>query len=79
VVYTSSIAAVGIGTPGHPATEVTPWNYGWAAQRLHSQQYQSQQVALRYARQGLPVVIVNPRVPHRRAGHWADPHGADRV
>ena len=63
VVYTSSIAAVGLGAKGELADENTKWNYGWMANAYIRSKYQGQLVALRYARQGLPVTIVNPAFP----------------
>lgn len=63
IVYTSSIAGVGLGTKDVPADEKTPWNYGWLANAYIRSKYEGQLVALRYARQGLPVVIVNPAFP----------------
>ncbi len=63
VVYTSSIAGIGLGSKEHPADEGTKWNYGWMANAYIKSKYQGQLVALRYARQGLPVTIVNPAFP----------------
>lgn len=63
VVYTSSIAALGLGSRTRPATEATPWNYGWLANAYIRSKYEGQLVAMRNARQGLPVVIVNPAFP----------------
>lgn len=63
IVYTSSIAGIGLGTRNQPANEKTPWNYGWIANAYIKSKYAGQLVALRFARQGLPVVVVNPAFP----------------
>ncbi len=63
VVYTSSIAALGRGTKEKPATEETPVRPEVLIGDYKRSKYLAQQVALEFARRGLPVVIVNPSFP----------------
>jgi dihydroflavonol-4-reductase len=65
VVYTSSIAAVGSHDDGTPASEEdqfssVDWEIGNAYIRS---KWLSELDALRFAREGLPVVVVNPAFP----------------
>jgi dihydroflavonol-4-reductase len=65
VVYTSSIAAVGRGDNGRPVDETHPfsradWDEGNAYIRS---KWLSEQDALRFALEGLPLVVVNPAFP----------------
>lgn len=65
VVYTSSIAAVGRGDNGTPADEThqfsqQDWDDGNAYIRS---KWLSELDALRFAREGLPLVVVNPAFP----------------
>ena len=63
VVHTSSIAAVGLKEGGVPADETTPFvDYDLADHYVLSK-HRSEQLALQYARDGLPVVVVNPGFP----------------
>jgi dihydroflavonol-4-reductase len=63
VVYTSSIAGIGLAEKGELANEDTPWNYGWYANAYIQSKFEGQLVAQKYAREGLPLVIVNPAFP----------------
>jgi len=63
VVYTSSIAAVGLTGDGSPADESTPWNLWDIASHYITSKFHAERVALRLAEAGLPVVIVNPAFP----------------
>src|SRR5262249_12940434 len=63
IIYTSSIAAVGVNTDGRPANETTEfphWEDGNAYIRCKSL---SEREALKFAREGLPLVAVNPAFP----------------
>jgi len=63
VVYTSSIATLGVAKDGVPATEDTT---GTLADRIGPYQrskFLAEEVARDFARRGLPVVIVNPSTP----------------
>jgi dihydroflavonol-4-reductase len=63
VVYTSSVAALGLGTREQPADETTPVHPAHIIGDYKRSKYLAQQVALKFARNGLPVVIVNPSYP----------------
>jgi dihydroflavonol-4-reductase len=64
VVYTSSIAALGV-KPGKELTdEETPFNQFHMANDYVMTKYLSQQEALTFAREGMPIVVVNPCFPY---------------
>ena len=63
VVYTSSIAALGRGTKENPADEDTPVRPEVLIGDYKKSKYLAQEVALQFAKRGLPVVIVNPSFP----------------
>lgn len=62
IVYTSSIAAVGL-VPGGLADETTKWNLFDVANPYILTKWQSERIAMRFAEGGLPVVVVNPGFP----------------
>ncbi len=62
IVYCSSVAALGAHGPD-PANETARFNLAWTGDHYYISKYRSEQVALQFARRGLPVVIVNPSVP----------------
>jgi dihydroflavonol-4-reductase len=62
IVYTSSIAAVGIA-PGGLADETTRFNLFDVANPYILTKWQSERIAMRFAESGLPVVVVNPGFP----------------
>lgn len=63
VVYTSSIAAVGIAPGNARSTEDTPFNQYTLGNHYVLTKYLSQQEAIGFAKNGLDVVIVNPCFP----------------
>ncbi|MCR4392052.1 MAG: NAD-dependent epimerase/dehydratase family protein [Candidatus Acetothermia bacterium] len=64
VVYTSSVAALGLRGDRRPADEETPVDPRTIASDYKRSKYLAEQVALAFARErGLPVVIVNPSFP----------------
>jgi len=63
VVYTSSIAAIGVKPGIEPADEETAFNQYRMANDYVLTKYLSQQEALSFAREGLPLVVVNPAFP----------------
>jgi dihydroflavonol-4-reductase len=65
VVYTSSIAAVGRGENGEPVDETRAFGPAeWEAGNAYIRsKHLSEQDALRFAREGLPLVVVNPAFP----------------
>ncbi len=63
VVYTSSVAACGIPPDGTPGTEETPIDRHHLAGAYKHSKYLAECEALNLARDGLPVVVVNPSTP----------------
>jgi dihydroflavonol-4-reductase len=63
VVHTSSIGAVGLAEDGGLADETTGFNYWSIANHYIRSKWLSERDALRFAAEGLPVVIVNPAFP----------------
>jgi dihydroflavonol-4-reductase len=63
VVYTSSIAALGIAPGREPSTEETPFNQYDLGSHYVLSKYLSQQEALWFADRGLDLVVVNPAFP----------------
>jgi dihydroflavonol-4-reductase len=62
VVYTSSIAAVGLRSDGAPSDETVTWNLHDIADEYVLTKHLSERIAMRFA-QVLPVVVVNPAFP----------------
>ncbi len=62
VIYTSSVAAVGVDPYGGTATEKTPFTLEHEGIQYLNTKYHAELEALKFANQGLPVVIVNPSV-----------------
>ena len=60
VIHTSSIAAVGFAEPGALADESTEFNYWDDADHYIRSKWLSERDALRFAAEGVPVVVVNP-------------------
>ena len=63
VVYTSSVATLGIPGRGGMGTEETPVSLADMVGHYKRSKFLAEQVALRYAQDGLPIVIVNPSTP----------------
>ncbi len=63
VVYTSSVATVGIPADGSPGDETTPVSLADMIGHYKRSKYLAEQVALEAACSGLSVVIVNPSAP----------------
>ena len=63
VVYTSSVATLGCAGDGSWGREDTPVSLSDMIGHYKRSKFFAEQVALRYASQGLPVVIVNPSTP----------------
>jgi dihydroflavonol-4-reductase len=64
VVYTASIAALGLKEGMAPADEETGFNQFHRANDYVLTKYISQEEALTFAREGLPLVVVNPCFPY---------------
>lgn len=63
VVYTSSVATLGIPKDGTPGSETTPVALGDMLGHYKRSKFLAERVAADYAAQGVPVVIVNPSTP----------------
>jgi len=63
IVYTSSIAALGLNKDRSPANETTPVSLMDMIGSYKRSKFLAEQVASQFANQGLPVVIVNPSAP----------------
>lgn len=63
VVYTSSVAAIGLHPAGAPADERTPIHPGDLVGHYKKSKHEAELVARRAADEGQPVVIVNPSTP----------------
>jgi dihydroflavonol-4-reductase len=63
VVYTSSVATIGLPTDGLPGNETTPVALSDMIGHYKRSKFLAQQLALEAARAGAPVVIVNPSTP----------------
>ena len=63
IVYTSTVGCIGLNADQTPATENTFFNQNTLSNDYKKSKYQAEQVALEFAQNGLPVVIVNPSTP----------------
>jgi dihydroflavonol-4-reductase len=63
VVYTSTVGALGIPDGGKPGTEETPVGLTNMVGDYKRSKFLAEEVARGFARQGCPVVIVNPSTP----------------
>lgn len=63
IVYTSSIATLGLPTGDTPADEDTPVTLADKIGHYKRSKFMAEEVASDFARQGLPLVIVNPAAP----------------
>jgi dihydroflavonol-4-reductase len=67
VVYTSTVGALGNPGNGVPGTEDTPVTVADMVGHYKRSKFLAEQVALEFAHQGLPLVVVNPSTP---VGPW---------
>ncbi len=63
IVYTSSIAAVGLRADQQPSDESVEFNLFDIANDYILTKYLSERIALRFAESGMPIVVVNPAFP----------------
>jgi len=63
VVYTSSVAVLGLREDGQPANEDTPSSLDDMVGHYKRSKFLAEQVVISFAKEGLPVVIVNPSTP----------------
>ncbi|HEY63601.1 MAG TPA: NAD-dependent epimerase/dehydratase family protein [Caldilineae bacterium] len=75
VVYTSSVAVLGIPEDGSPATEETPSTLEEMISDYKRSKFLAEEVAREFAQRGLPVVIVNPTTPVGVGDHKPTPTG----
>jgi dihydroflavonol-4-reductase len=67
IVYTSSVATIGVPKDGTPGTEEVPLPAEDMISDYKRSKYLAEQEVLKFAQRGLPVVIVNPSFP---VGAW---------
>jgi len=75
IVYTSSIATLGLPPGDAPANEDTPVTLADKIGHYKRSKFLAEEVARDFARQGLPVVIVNPAAPVGVGDHKPTPTG----
>jgi len=63
IVYCSTIGAIGLPAGGGLGTEDTPVSLDQMAGHYKRSKYLAEQEALKFAKEGLPIVIVNPSAP----------------
>lgn len=63
IVYTSSVATLGIPKDGTPGSEITPVSVDDMIGHYKRSKFLAEEVARGFAADGLPVVIVNPSTP----------------
>ncbi|MBI3357897.1 MAG: NAD-dependent epimerase/dehydratase family protein [Nitrospirae bacterium] len=63
IVYCSTIGAIGLPPDGGPGTENTPVSISQMAGHYKRSKYLAEHEVLQWAKEGLPVVIVNPSAP----------------
>jgi dihydroflavonol-4-reductase len=67
IVYTSSVATIGLPQDGTPGTEAVPLRSEDMVSHYKRSKYLAEQEVLKFAQRGFPVVIVNPSFP---VGPW---------
>ena len=63
IIYTSTVGCIGLNEDTTPANENTFFNKSTLANHYKKSKFQAEQIALQFARNGLPLVIVNPSTP----------------
>ena len=63
IVYTSSVAALGLTPDGSPGNESTPVERSRIIGHYKKSKFDAERIALDWAGRGLPVVVVNPSTP----------------
>ena len=74
-VYTSSISTLGVHRDRSPASEDTPSSLADRIGPYQRSKFLAEEIARDFARQGLPVVIVNPAAPVGVGDHKPTPTG----
>jgi dihydroflavonol-4-reductase len=75
VVYTSSIAALGLRQDGKLSDENTPFNLYHVKSPYDISKYESEKVAVEFYKKGLPVVIVRPALVMGEGDIYPTPSG----
>jgi dihydroflavonol-4-reductase len=75
VVYTSTVGCLGIPKDGNPGDETTSVEFADMVGHYKKSKYIAEQVALQFARNGMPLVIVNPSTPIGPGDHKPTPTG----
>lgn len=75
IVYTSTVGCLGIPRDGTPGDETTPVRLEEMVGHYKRSKFLAEQVALRSAQDGLPVVIANPSTPVGPGDHKPTPTG----
>jgi dihydroflavonol-4-reductase len=75
IVYTSSIAALGLHKDRSPATEDTPSTLADRIGPYQRSKFLAEEVAREFSDQGVPVIIVNPSTPVGVGDHKPTPTG----
>ena len=75
IVYTSSIAALGVHEDRSPATEDTPSTLADRIGPYQRSKFLAEEVARDFSRLGVPVIIVNPSTPVGVGDHKPTPTG----
>ena len=75
IVYTSTIGAIGLPPDGGLGTELTTVSLAQMAGDYKRSKYLAEQAVMKLAREGLPVVIVNPSAPVGEADIKPTPTG----
>jgi dihydroflavonol-4-reductase len=63
VVYTSSVAAIGVRKDGKPSDETVEWNLDWIHDPYVTSKHEAKKVAQEYIKKGMDIVIVCPSAP----------------
>src|SRR5262249_9203493 len=75
VIYTSSIAAIGHREGAEPSDETVEFNTWEQSNAYIRSKWLSERDALRFAREGLPLVVVNPAFPFGERDRGPTPTG----
>lgn len=75
IIYTSSVATLGLPKDGSPGDEETPVSLSDMVGHYKRSKYLAEQVARTYLQEGLPIVIVNPSTPVGEADIKPTPTG----
>lgn len=63
VIYTSSVAAIGVKENDEPADETVEWNLGWINDPYVNSKHQAKQIVLEFIKEGMDIVVLHPSAP----------------